>query len=80
MLPLTSSWDKARKESISYNLYLQELELFGIDNTPPDIKGIVKEKANTAIENTEKKIKESAEKAVENSVKKATEKISEEKK
>lgn len=79
LLPLTSSWDKARKESISYNLYLQELELFGIDNTPPDIKGIVKEKANTAIENTEKKIKESAEKAVENSVKTATEKISEEK-
>lgn len=71
-LPLTSSWDTARQNSNSYKLYLQELALFGIDNTPPDIKGIVKEKTNTAIEKAEEKIKETAENAITESIQKAT--------
>ena len=70
ILPLTSSWEQARQKSVAYNLYLQELTLFGIDNTAPDIKGFVKEKTNIAIENTEQKIKESAKEIVKESVEK----------
>lgn len=64
ILPLTGSWEQGRSESISYGLYLQELEFFGFDTKQPDIKGFVAEKAEQAVESATEKAAEAAENAV----------------
>lgn len=68
ILPLTGSWEEGRNASISYALYLQELQMFGFDTKQPDIKGFVAEKAESAVENAKKTATDAVEKTVEDAV------------
>lgn len=64
-LPLVGSWKTGRQESVSYQAYLYELDLLGIDHSVPELKSLIEDKAETASDGVKEAVKDIRNESVE---------------
>ena len=57
-LPLVGSWKVSRQNSVSYQAYLYELDLLGIDHSVPELKSLIEDKAEAASDGVKDAVRE----------------------